>query len=161
MKKLKKASDEFKVGQNNIGWVDSSFTSEFGDDEIEGGSVLKSLKLARSMTDSEISKEFKVQECTLGDVLETLKNATGDMKDGYSNLFYVKNHPSHVVNVYWRARDGAWYVDGWGRGSGAWDAGRRVFSPATFDSGSSSPKPLDPLKLCQCDRCGKCGKLIN
>lgn len=142
--KTKKASDEFKVGKNGIGWVDSSFTEEFGKNKIEKGKALQFQKLPRSMIDSEIIKEFNIQECTLGDVLETLKGATEDLKDGYANLFYIKGHPSLVVRVGWRV--GEWYVLAWRRGGIAWLEGGRVFSPAT-GARSSSPKSSDSLKL--------------
>src|SRR6185369_11123823 len=118
------AKEEFKVGKNTIGNVESSFISEFGNDEITQGIFLKSHKLGRGMKYEEIIKEFKVEECTLGDVLETLKNATEDMKDGYANIFYIKGHPSHVVFVRWCG--GGWGVRAWDRGSYACIAGSRV-----------------------------------
>lgn len=153
-----KVKDEFIKGKNDIGYVDSNFTSEYGDEEFEVGSILKSNKLTRSMTDSEIIKEFGVQECTLGDIFITLKNATPEMKDGYSNLFYVKGHGSRVVSVRWGGD--YWYVYGWGRGDGAWGGDRRVFSPATA-AGLLSPQSSDTLEFCSCERCGQCGKVVK
>lgn len=132
-----KTKEEFVKGKNNIGYVWDSFIKEFGEDEIVPGSVLKPQKLSRDMQDSEILSEFSIQECTLGDVLETLKSATDDMKDGYSNIFYIKDHPSRVVGVFWRG--GEWYVGGWGRGGDTWGVGVRVFSSAT------SPEKLSTL----------------
>lgn len=139
-----KVSDEFIKGKNNIGYVDNDFNKEYGNDEFLPGKVLGMHKLTRSMKDSEIISEFKIQECTLGDVLETLKNATEEMKDGYANIFYIKDHPSRVVRVGWDVSD--WYVGDWRRGGGAWDAGDRVFSSATV---SQNLSPIDsvPLKL--------------
>lgn len=152
-----KVSDEFVVGKNNIGWVDSSFTKEYKDEEILPGAVLPFQKLTKNMYDADIITELKVQECTLGDVLEVMKNAPEELKDGYSNLFYIKGHPSRVVRVYWRG--GEWHVFDWRRGA-YWDAGSRVFSPAT---GALVPNPLlsETLEFCSCERCKKCGKLIK
>lgn len=128
--KTKKVSDEFKKGENSIGYVDSSFTSEFGDKVITPGTVMQSVKLTKYMKDSEIIKEFNIQECTLGDVLATLNSATDDMKDGYSNIFYIKGH-SRVVLVYWSDVGGLWGVFAWRRDDRDWVGGGRVFSPAT------------------------------
>lgn len=156
-----KVSEEFVIGKNNIGWVSSDFTKEYGDMEILPGIPLQFQKLTKRMTDSEIFSELKVQECTLGDVLEVIKNATDEMKDGYANLFYIKGHPSRVVFVYWH--DSEWHVYDWHR-AGHWNAGRRVFSPATSDPLVSYPMSSDTLKLagyCECERCEKCKKLLS
>lgn len=137
-----KTSQEFVKGKNNIGYVSSSFLTEFGNDEVVIGSPLICQKLTRSMTDSEIISELGVQECTLGDVLATLDNSTEEMKDGNWNIFYIKGH-ARVVRVYWGADGGEWRVLDWYRGGGSWSGGSRVFSPAidsrftsTLDSGS-------------------------
>lgn len=140
-----KVSEEFVVGKNNIGWVDSDFKNEYKDEEFEMGTVMKSTKLTKSMNDAEIIKEFGVEECTLGDVLATLNAATDDMKDGFSNLFYIKGHSSHVVSVYWDG--GRWDVSAWSRGDDAWDEGGRVFSPATFVAKPLSTSTSDSLNL--------------
>lgn len=151
---MKKVSDVFKVGENKIGWVDSSFTKEFGNDDMpDFGEVLKFQKLPRSMKDSEIISELGIQECTLGDVLATLNSATDNMKDGYWNIFYIKGH-SRVVRVYWDAGRGGWYVGGWYRDCYSWDEGRRVFSPATCLSslGALTSTPLnlhEAIKICK------------
>lgn len=144
---MKKVSDVFKVGENKIGWVDSSFTNEFGNDELNSGLVLpQSQKLTRPMNDSEIIKEFGIQECTLGDVLATLETATDDMKDGYANIFYIKGHSSRVVRVSWYSGYGEWDVYVWLRVDNSWIAGSRVFSPATV-SGSVSTLNSETLAL--------------
>lgn len=125
---MKKVSDVFKKGEHNIGYVDSSFTTEFGNDEISEGSLLSYTTLKRSMSDSKIIEEFNIQECTLSDVLRTMQEDQPPMKDGYANIFYIKGH-SRVVSVSWD--DGEWIVDDWGRVDDGWFAGGRVFSPAT------------------------------
>lgn len=146
---MKKASDVFKVGENKIGWVDSDFTREYGNDEMpEFGAVISFQKLTKSMKDSEIIKELGVQECTLGDVLATLNSATDDMKDGYANIFYIKGHPSRVVRVGWSDVGGGWRVLTWRRDVRDWLDGIRVFSPATV-SGSVSTLSSDSLTLDQ------------
>lgn len=140
-----KVSEEFVVGKNNIGWVDSDFKNEYKDEEFEMGTVMKSTKLTKSMNDAEIIKEFGVEECTLGDVLATLNAATDDMKDGFSNLFYIKGHSSHVVRVYWYG--GRWRVRAWDRRDISWYGGERVFSPATFVAKPLSTSTSDSLNL--------------
>lgn len=140
---MKKTSEEFAQRKNNIVYVSSSFTEEFGEDEILPGTVLKFTKLGKRMADSEILKEFNIQECTLGDVLATLNAAKEDMKDGYSNIFYIKGH-SRVVHVHWSG--GGWGVDVWFRGVVAWRGGYRVFSPAT-DAVALNPLSLEYLTL--------------
>lgn len=146
-----KAKEIFKVGENNIGYVESSFLQEFGDEEITEGSVLRFDKLPRYMTDSEIIKEFNIQECTLGDVLATLKAAPEELKDGYWNIFYIKGH-ARVVLVRWYGS--GWLVDVWGRDGNGWRAGIRVFSPATetrvLGTGSSDTLTLEnAIKICK------------
>lgn len=150
---MKKVKDEFVKGKNDIEYVDSDFLKEYGETDLPAtGSVLKSHKLERSMTDEEIISEFKIQECTLADVLETLKNATSEMKNGYSNLFYIQGHPSRVVGVLWGG--GGWDVGGWDRGVGTWHEDERVFSPATDTlTPSSSPSASmtldEAVKICK------------
>lgn len=157
---MNKAKHVFAKGVNNIGYVDSDFTKEYGEEEVNPGRVLVGKKLERSMTDTEIISEFKVQEVTIGDVFATMNAAPEDMKDGYSNIFYVKGQ-SRVVSVSWRG--GEWCVHAWDRGSG-WRAGRRVFSPATSDSQNLNTGTLNPValtKYCECPRCEKCKLLIK
>lgn len=160
---MKKVKDEFVVGKNNIGYVDSTFTSEFGSDDLGEGKVLTFKKLGRNMYDTDIIKEFNVQECTMADVLATINAVTQDMKDGYSNIFYVKDHPSRVVGVRWYSGHGGWFVGDWFRDDDAWRAVGRVFSPATDilnpSSGLSDSKTLSP-DVCECPRCKECGKRI-
>lgn len=161
---MSKASSQFKVNKNKIGWINSDFIKEFGNDELEKGKVLKFQKLTHSMTDSEIIKEFGIQECTLGDVLETLKNAPEELKDGYSNIFYIKGHPSRVVDVRWLGGHGGWRVRDWRRGDNTWSGGTRVFSGSLslIESFKREDKhDSQSLEFCECKRCGQCGKVIK
>lgn len=135
--KKNKASEVFKIGEHKIGYVSNSFISEFGNEDVFPGTELSFQKLPRNMNDSEIIKELGVQECTLGDILATIDSITDDMKDGWSNIFYVKGH-SRVVFVHWVAVLGEWGVDAWLRGDDSWNAGFRVFSPA-IDARFRSP----------------------
>lgn len=155
---MKKVSEEFVKGKNNIGYVETSFLNEFGNDELGEGKILTSQKLTRTMIDAEIISELKVQECTVADILATMKAAPDDMKDSYYNIFYVKGH-SRVVHVRWRG--GEWGVGGWYREDG-WHSGHRVFSTATESSaselGSGSVALTD---YCSCEHCPKCGKLVK
>lgn len=139
------ASEVFKNGLHNIGYVSSSFLSNFGSNEVPSGTVLNTQTLSRSMTDSQIISELGIHECTLGDVIETLDNATSEMKDGNWNLFYIKNS-SRVVSVCWLADFGVWRVGDWRRGGHSWRVGVRVFSPAT-DSSSSDTQSFESLNL--------------
>lgn len=145
--KTTKASELFKVGKNNIGYVSSDFIKEFRNEKITKGIKLPFQKLPRYMSDSEIISELKIQECTLDDILVTLNEATDDMKDGWANIFYVKDHPSRVVGVRWSGGGGGWGVDGWDRG-GRWVGGSRVFSPANhLDTMTTSTIPESTLTL--------------
>ncbi len=159
---MNKVKEEFKEGKNGISYVNSDFIREYGNDDLTEGKVISFSKLPRIMNDTEIIKEFSIQECTLGDVLETITNTTPEMKDGYSNLFYIKGHPSHVVYVYRRALFGGWGVGGWNRDFGTWNGGERVFSLATgalaSELGSGS---VALTKYCECPRCLKCSLLIK
>lgn len=144
---IKKVSEEFVKGKNDIGYVESSFTSEFGNEEIlSSGSILKFQKLSRDMKDSEIINELKIKECTMSDVLATIKNATEDMKDGYANIFYIKGH-SRVVGVGWGGS--YWSVGGWRRDDDRWGEGGRVFSPATDSVESIADSLLLAIKICK------------
>ena len=128
-----KASEEFKVGKNNIGYVGSTFTSTYGKKEFEERETPTFQKTPRSMTDAEIESELKPGFCELGDVLAFIKNPPEGSKDGWSNLFYFEDF---VVFVDWSAYDRYWHVDAWYRGE--WGGDRRVFSPARSSNTQAS-----------------------
>lgn len=126
--------EEFVVGKHGIGWIDSDFFDRVGTEEfteVEG--MPKFQKLSQSMTDAEIENELKPGICTLADVLAFLKNAPEESKDGYWNLFYLKEC---VVFVVWGSVNRGWNVSTWRRVGSRWLGGHRVFSPAT------DPRPL-------------------
>lgn len=141
-----KASSEFIVGKHGIGWIDSDFKKNFGDTEFsekDGCPTFK--KLPRYMTDSEIESEMRPGLCELGDILAFLKNPPEGTKDGYANIFYIKNS-GFVVSVRWYAEGGECYVSCWDRGGRDWHDDYRVFSPAT-DATELGAQPSDTLTL--------------
>lgn len=141
---MKKASEEFKVGINEIGYVYSSFASRFSGQEFEMPiAAPSSKKIPRFMSDAEIESEFKPGSCTLGDVLAVLRSDNPEYKDGNWNLFYFE---ACVVDVNWNSGRGDWSVSAWGRGGGKWGAGNRVFSPAT-DAEALGTMPSETLAL--------------
>lgn len=140
-----KTKEEFKVGKHDIRYINSTFCEYVGIDTFEtSASKLHALTLPRSMTDKEIESELVPGLCTLGDIVQILD--TNEYRDGKLYLFYLS---SCVVCVYWLADSRGWYVSTWKRGGSEWDAGRRVFSPAT---GDFITQPSDTLNLETFDR---------
>lgn len=129
------SNNEFVVGKHNIGWVDSDFKKRFDNVEFEVKQVPVFKKLPRYMKDATIESELTPGLCDLGDVLAFIDNTPEECKDGYWNLFYTKDF---VVSVRWVSNDGNWDVDTWDRGSYVWNAGKRVFSPATVNFGAKT-----------------------
>lgn len=134
------SSEEFVVGKHGIGWVSSDFKSAFGALAFNKRGMGTFQKLPKSMTDAQIEAELKPGICALGDVLAFCDAAPAECKDGWWNLFYL---PDRVVSVRWGG--GGWDVDCWDRGGGRWDAGGRVFSPATDSSDTGTLEPSDTL----------------
>lgn len=123
-----KSSNEFAVGKHNIGWITSDFKKYFDDIEFDVRAMPTFQKLGKTMKDAQIESELKPGFSELGDVVAFMDSAPEECKDGYANLFYF---PSCVVDVSWVSFGRGWDVHSWGRGDSAWDAGERVFSPAT------------------------------
>lgn len=122
---------KIKEGNFGIGYVSSDFVAEFGAPEVESEKFqFRSVDLPRSMKDSEILAEFKIEEITLNQLAYLLETGEGMLKNGYSNIFYIKGYPSKVLSVYWSSGYGAWDVLCWSRGE-VWRVSRRVFSPET------------------------------
>lgn len=96
---------------------------------------LSSFELEKGMYDEEIEKELgdkhlfsETDVCAIvaGLIEKQSKGEEGVLlTNGYANLFYTS---SRVVVVRWGG--GRWSVGGWYR-EDRWDAGYRVFSPAT------------------------------
>lgn len=134
------STQEFQVGKHGIGYL-------YGESKIAGLEFqTRNLgcfrKLERAMSDSEIESELKPGSCELGDVIAFLDAAPQECKDGYANLFYL---PQCVVYVYWNGS--RWDVFAWDRDVSRWDAGRRVFSPASDRSDTHVTKSSDALTL--------------
>lgn len=130
---------EFKVGANNIGWINDHFLEYVNkvDTQVERRPMPTFQKLSRAMNDAQIESELKPGFCELGDILAFLDNTPEECKDGYWNLFYFQNF---VVSVYWDSGRGRWRVGGWRRGED-WGDYSRVFSPG-LDLGHSVPSDL-------------------
>lgn len=141
-----KASEAFKVGKHDIGYVSSGFMERFGTAEFAPRTLGTFQILSRYMTDKEIETELKPGLCELGDVLAFLENPPESSKNGYFNLFYLS---SCVVYVHWLAGGREWRVSAWERDGYGWFAGSQVFSPATSNSipMSSTLSPSKPLTL--------------
>lgn len=98
---------------------------------------LQTYKLTKYAQDSEIEAELpekhifsESEVCALiaEFVSKQPKGEAGTLdNDGNWNLFYT---PEFVVSVYWYSGGSEWSVRAWRRGSGGWDGGSRVFSPA-------------------------------
>ena len=113
MKKFKK-QDYFKEGSNTIGCVGDNFKKHFYGMEftIPKKLSLKTKILERNMLDKDILSEFKPQESNLGELSYALQNDSILLKNGYANIFYIrdKNKVLWVLNFYWRSDRRVWDV---------------------------------------------------
>lgn len=104
----------FKEGKNDIVWIGNSFKEHFGDVDftIPQKLDLKIRKLESYMNDKEILAEFKPMESNLGEIAYALKNDILS-KDGYANIFYVRDKDNVLWAVYARWYSGTrdWRVD--------------------------------------------------
>ncbi len=132
-----KIKDEILVGKYDIGYVSSTFTEHFKDEEVVDKKVGIFQTLTRSMNDREIESKLNPGLCNASDILAFIKNPPENTKDGNWNIFYT---PSFVVYVYWGGS--GWSVDAWLRVGSAWGDGERVFSPATVNLGNSDTSTL-------------------
>lgn len=124
---MKTTKDEFVIGKHNIGWISSSFLEKFDNIKLTGkGQMLQTKNLEQEMTDQEILGEFGAEEVTLEDILYMLDHNDTLLKNGYANIFYIKD-TAFVACVFWYAFDAAWSVGGWNRGYG-WGRGDHVLS---------------------------------
>lgn len=139
-----KASNEFKVGKHNIGYIESRFSHQFKSSSFEKKEMPTFQKLPRSMNDAAIEFELKPGLCELGDIIAFLDNAPEECKDGYWNLFYME---PFVVSVSWDSVSQGWLVSSWDRLGNTWHEGSRVFAPATESSNPSYLEHSEPLIL--------------
>lgn len=142
-----KTKDYFQPNKNNISYVGSQFLEVFGKMEfkIPKKLELQAKILERSMTDKEILAEFKPKESTLGELTWAMKNEKKMLKNGYANIFYIRDNKGTLWAVHAR-----WYVGrgGWGVFAASvarpsrWGRGCRVVSQtfSVFD-------PLDSWNL--------------
>lgn len=144
---MTKTKDIFKPRQHNIEWVSSDFQDWFGEMEVEetvDTAPLTFKKLERDMLDKEILEEWKPAEVTLADVLVTMKTNGNMLKDGWANLFYVKDITGELRTVYvgWRSGSRGWLVSAYSVSDRIWwGAGSQVFSRNWL----SETKTLDTL----------------
>ena len=125
-------SKYFQVGKNNIGYIGLNFQEHFLDTEFE---IPKKLKLQhkvleRGMTAKEILEEFKPQESNLGELAWALKNYKKLLKNGYANIFYIRDKKGTLwtVYAYWHVGRG-WNVDAYPvTNPDEWNAGSQVVS---------------------------------
>lgn len=147
---MTKVSKEFIVGKNNIAYVWSDFADHFNHMEFEKTETkLVSKVLKKSMTDKAILSELNPAECTLGDLLYALNNEVGMLKNGYANIFYIRDADNTLWAVFVVWDGDGWHVNADSVGSPyEWDADYRVFGRGFSDSMSfETLRPLRPLVL--------------
>lgn len=149
----------FKEGKNDIKWVGNNFTNWFYGTSFTPikNPKLVFKKLETSMNDAQIIEKWSPEPVTLDVLAYALKNPakTNLLKNGYANIFYIKDKDSvlRAVLVGWRAVGGGWDVAaGEVSDPGAWDGGGQVFSRKFLESSETSPdtqslKPSDPSDL--------------
>lgn len=142
-----KTEDFFKLGKNSIGYIGSNFLENFGGMEftVPKKCKLQAKKLEKDMTGQQVLDEFKPKESNLGEIAYALKSDLLS-KNGYSNLFYIKDAKgvAWLVDFYWRSARGYWRANAYPLDySYLWDAAYQVLS-RDFNS---ETKTLDPLKL--------------
>ena len=133
----------FQVGKNKILYVGDSFKKHFCsiDVKIPKKLKLKSKILEKWMLDQDILNHLKPKESNLGELAWALKNESRMLKNGYANIFYVRDKK----NTLWAVNAG-WSSDGWSvyaysvTDPYGWDDGSQVFSQVfsvlkTLDSG--------------------------
>lgn len=144
LKQVLSVDDVFKVGNLNIGWVDSDFNKEFSSQSFSPKKIGSFQKLGKYFSNAgEIEKELNPGTCELGDVYAFLQSPPEGTKDGWSNLFLVGDK---VLSVYWHSGDDGWLVSCCSRVR-IWHGVNRVFSPETSGPRSLAAGPLDTLTL--------------
>lgn len=142
-----KANKYLVAGKNNIGWIDPDFTKEFGDHTIELMEDFEPQirKIEKSMTLKQMQDEFKPEEITLSDLVHILKTSDKLLKDGYANIFFIKDS-KRAVDVSWRS--GSWDVYAYSvEDPDRWRAGRQVLSRRFLGTENKTLSPSDTLPL--------------
>lgn len=141
-----KANKYFVTGKNNINWVDSDFTKEFGDHTIELVEDFEPQirKLEKYMTLKHMQEELKPEEITINDLVHILKTSDKLIKDGYPNIFFIKDSKC-AVSVSWSSDGWSVYAPSVEHPVG-WNAGGRVLS-RDFDTENKTLSPSDTLPL--------------
>lgn len=128
-------TEETLKSNYNVGWIGDNFKEHFLGMEFEHTpSEFEVTKLKKSMSEDQITKEIKPKEVTLGQLLWFLDNAekvTPDAKDGYINLFRMRDRDGALWAVFadFDAGGGYWYADADSVGGpDEWRAGGRVVS---------------------------------
>lgn len=162
-----KTQEFFKIGNNDIGWINSDFLDNFSDIDftIPVECNLKSKTLSRPMNDKEILTELKPQESTLGELAYSIENNKISRDDKW-NIFYIrdkKNNP-WAVRVRWYSDSRDWYVRAYSvSNANPWGAGGRVFS-RDWNFEPSEPLKIsssEPLKIIEIEYLGNRYRLIN
>lgn len=139
------ASKYFVAGKNNIRWIDSDFTKEFGDHDLK---LIEDFepqirKLKKYMTLKQMQDEFKPEEVTISDLVHILKTSDKLLKDGYVNIFLIKGS-KWAVRARWRG--GGWVVYASSVGSPReWGGGIRVLSREFLVAENKTLSPSDTL----------------
>jgi hypothetical protein len=132
------------VGKKNITYIWDNFQNWFGDMNCRGKKLPLYFKtLEKPMNDKEIFDELKPTECTLADLYNSL-NDNRMLKNGYANIFYIKDNKGilRAVRAYWGS-DG-WYLDASAVDHPyRWRGGHHVVSRKL----TLSPSESDPLTL--------------
>jgi len=166
MKKEKK--NYFISNKNNIDYVGNQFLKVFGKMEFE---IPKKLKLKikvleKDMNNKEILAEFRPKESTLGELVWAMKNEERMLRNGYSNIFYIRDKEK----ILWAVVAG-WFSfrRGWSVGAGSvedpvgWDQGSQVVSQVFNSSAFGSLDSLDLVKRVKIleDKISKVERIIN
>lgn len=106
-----KTETYFSIGKNDITWIGNNFQEWFGDMTfiMPKKAVIVFKVLNKSMNDQSILAKLKPEEVDLGFVLYCMKKSKDMLKNGWANIFYVRD-----VNNVLRAVRVDWSVDGWG-----------------------------------------------
>src|SRR3990167_3775950 len=130
---------KIEIGKFNIGYIGSNFQEHFGSQNIKPKKCkLESRVLEKNMDDKAILAELKPQEVTLNEFIYTLERDKNLLKNGYNNIFYIRDGKNTLWAVIagWDSDDRVWFVDAVSVTSPReWCAGYRVLSQS-FSSGT-------------------------